>query len=81
MPVEPEELIEIYRRLARLEAQVVFLSRRMGIEMDQTPEWKISPEIEQLLRTGKKQDAVRALMHETGASLKDAARVVEKAGF
>jgi len=71
------EVVEIKKRLARLESQVVFLNRRLGIERKATPAWEPSESIIELVRAGKQTEAIRELIRETGASLKDAKTILE----
>ena len=72
-----QEIIEIKKRLDKLESQLIFLSRRMGIEMKETTQWAGSPKILELLKAGKNTEAIKEFVNETGASLKDAKAAIE----
>ena len=72
-----QETAEIKMRLEKLEAQMIFLFRRLGIASPETPHLQASPEILELLKRGDKIAAIRAFMDETGAGLKDAKIFIE----
>jgi len=72
-----QELEEIKMRLTKLESQMDFLFRRMGIASRDVPEWSASPDILELVKKGDKNAAIRAFMDETGAGLKDAKNYIE----
>lgn len=74
------EIADIQTRLERIEAQLLFLFRRLGITTQDAPAAKASPAIVELLNKGDKKGAMRAFMEETGASLKDAKTFVESLG-
>ncbi len=71
------ELEEINKRLKRLEVRMNYLFRRLGINDNEVPEWETSETVWELLRSGDKMAAIKAFMHETGASLKDAKSYIE----
>lgn len=72
-----QEMKEIKARLEKLESQMDFIFRRMGIASREAPNWNVSPKILELLKRGDKAAAIRAFMDESGASLKDAKNYVE----
>ena len=72
-----QEMKEIKTRLEKLESQMDFLFRRMGIASREAPNWNVSPRILELLKRGDKAAAIRAVMDESGASLKDAKNLIE----
>ncbi len=72
-----KELEEINLRLNKLESRMDFLFRRLGINEKELPAWNPGPEIIDLVKKGDKMAAIKAFMHETGASLKDAKIFVE----
>ena len=74
-----QELEKIKLRLDKLESQMIFLSRRMGIDMQETPKWNISEKISTLMKQGKEIEAIKEFISETGASLKDAKQFIENA--
>ncbi len=72
------EIEAIKARLDRLESQMAFLERRVGIaSREEAPRWQASPRVIELVRKGDKKEAIRAFIDETGASLKDAKNFVE----
>lgn len=71
------EIEDLKKRVERLEAQMVFLHRRMGIEIEEKPRWQVSEKVMGFIRQGNNKDAIRAFMEETGASLKDAKQCIE----
>ncbi len=71
------ELEAVRGRLERIEAQLLFLFRRLGVTTQNAPAAKASPVVVDLLSRGDKKGAMRAFMEETGASLKDAKNFVE----
>ena len=74
-----QELEKIKLRLDKLESQMIFLSRRMGIDVQETPKWNISERTSTLIQQGKELEAIKEFINETGASLKDAKQFIEKA--
>lgn len=72
-----QEVTEIKARLDKLEAQVKFLFKHLGITSLETPSWKASPEVVGFIRKKDKIAAIKAFMQETGASLKDAKEFVD----
>jgi hypothetical protein len=64
-------------RLERIEAQLQFLFRRLGITTRDAPAANVSPAVMDLLGRGDRKGAMRAFMEETGAGLKDAETVIE----
>ena len=71
------EIVEIKTRLEKIEAQLGFLYRTLGITTREAPEWKASPELIDLVRKGDKLAAIKAFREGTGASLKDAKEFIE----
>jgi ribosomal protein L7/L12 len=74
---ENDEISELRKRVERLEGRMDFLFRSLGINEEQAPAWKPSPRVLDLLRRGKKVEAIKALREESGASLKDAKNFIE----
>lgn len=75
------EIFELKQRLAKLERQMAFVLRNSGLEypLEQLGEpgsW-VSPEIVDLVRQGKKIQAIKLFRQETGAGLKDAKEFIE----
>ena len=77
MPSSDKELAELRIRVERLESQMVFLFRNLGITAQDAPEGLASERVLELLAEGDRNGAIRALREETGASLKDAKTLVE----
>jgi ribosomal protein L7/L12 len=71
------ELSDIKARLERIEAQLLFLFRRLGITTQDAPAAQASPAVMELVRNNDKKGAIRAFMQETGAGLKDAKIFIE----
>lgn len=71
------ELDAVRGRLERIEAQLQFLFRRLGITDQDAPAAQASPTVIGLLSRGDKKGAIRAFMEETGAGLKDAKTVID----
>ena len=61
----------------KMEAQLGFLYRSLGIATQEAPGWKASPELIELVRKGDKLAAIKAFREESGASLKDAKEFIE----
>lgn len=74
---ESDEISELRKRVESLESRMGFLFRSLGINDNGTPAWKPSPRVLDLLRRGKKVEAIKALREESGASLKDAKNYIE----
>jgi len=72
-----DRLALLGERVARLEAQMAFLQRSLGVSDGPEPEWQISSEVADLISRGERKEAVRLVREETGASLKDAMRIVD----
>lgn len=72
-----QEIEKIKMRLEKLESQMTFLQRSLGITTNDAPAWKASPEIIELIRRGDKIEAIKAFREQTGASLKDAKNFIE----
>jgi len=77
MPDANREIAEIKARLERIESQLAFLFRRLGVTLQAPPGGKASRAVIDLAKKGDKAAAIRAFMNETGASLKDAKNFIE----
>lgn len=71
------EIEAMKARLDRLESQMAFIQRRMGIPVEAAPRREASPRVLEMVRKGDKKEAMRAFIAETGASLKEAKEFVE----
>ncbi len=65
------------QRVERLEAQMALLQRSLGVSDEPAPEWQVSTAVADLISRGERKEAVRLVREETGASLKDAMRIVD----
>ena len=72
-----DQLALLRQRVERLEAQMALLQRSLGVSDQPAPDWRISSEVADLISRGERKEAVRLVREETGASLKDAMRVVD----
>ncbi len=71
------ELAALKTRVGKLEAQMDFLLRRLGVSTGEAPEWDASPKVVDLLIRGDRSAAIKAYMEETGAGLKDAKHAID----
>ena len=78
---DKQEIEAIKERIDKLESQMAFLFRRMGIASQEAPNWNVSPKIIEFLKRGDKAAAIRAFMDESGASVKDAKNFIESLGL
>ncbi len=72
-----KELDEIKTRLNKLESQMMFLHRSLGIVLQEIPKIDPSARVIDLLKKGDKMRAIKVFREETGASLKDAKTYIE----
>jgi ribosomal protein L7/L12 len=72
-----QEIEKIKMRLDKLESQMTFLHRSLGITTNEAPAWNASPEIIEMVQRGDKIEAIKAFREQTGASLKDAKNFIE----
>lgn len=71
------EITELKQRVTKLESQMVFLLRNLGVAYPDVPAGTASPEVMELLRRGQKIEAIKRFREETGAGLKDAKEFIE----
>ena len=71
------EILELKERVAKLETQVAYLLRNLGLEHPEPPPRPASSEVLELVRLGRHVDAIRLFRQETGAGLKDAKTFIE----
>jgi hypothetical protein len=72
-----DQLTLLRQRVERLEAQMAFLQRSLGVSDEPAPEWRVSTAVADLISRGERKEAVRLVREQTGASLKDAVRIVD----
>ena len=70
------EVFELRQRVARLERHIDFLTQAMGLEYEDQPS-AVSPQLIDLLRRGKKIQAIKVYRQTTGASLKASKEYIE----
>ena len=71
------EIFELRQRVAKLERQIAFLLERLSLETPEEPDQGVSPEIIDLVRRGKKIQAIKLFRQETGAGLRDAKEFID----
>lgn len=71
------EMKQVLERLEKLEIRLDFLYRSLGVSTREAPIPEASPELIELVRNGRKVEAIRAFREQTGASLKDAKNFIE----
>ncbi len=76
-----QELEKIRARLEKLETQMSYLCRNLGIGSEEVPTWNASATVVNLIRKGDKIAAIKAFIDETGANLKDAKDYIESLKF
>ncbi len=64
------QVFELNQRVAKLERQVAFLLEHLGVQYQDHPTQDVSPEILDLVRRGRKIEAIQIYREQTGASLK-----------
>ncbi|MDD8013529.1 MAG: hypothetical protein PHX05_08640 [Acidobacteriota bacterium] len=72
-----KEITGIKARLEKIEAQLGFLFRSLGITAGEAPAGRASAAVMDLAAKGDKIAAIKAFREETGASLKDAKEFIE----
>jgi len=71
------EILELRQRIAKLESQMAFIFKHQGINYREEPNRGVSPEIINLMRQGKKIQAIKLYRQETGVGLREAKEFVE----
>ena len=71
------EVLELEMRVAQLERQVAFLLDHLALEYREEPDGGVSPEIIELVRRGRKIQAIKLFRQETGVGLREAKEFVE----
>jgi ribosomal protein L7/L12 len=77
MSSNDKELEELRIRVEKLESQMVYFLRTLGITTQEAPKIPASANVIELIRKGDKNGAIRSFREETGASLKDAKTFIE----
>ena len=71
------EVMELLQRVGKLERQVAFLLDHLGLEYREESNAGVSPEVLDLVRRGKKIEAIGQFRRETGFGLKEATEFIE----
>ena len=66
------EIIKLKQRARKLEQQIAFILDHLQLTPPDEPEPRVSPEILDLLREGRKIEAIKLYRVETGVGLKEA---------
>jgi len=74
------DIESLKERIEKLESQMHYLLRSLGIESGEPPSWRPSSKVLELLASGKKIEAIKAFREASGASLKDAKMFIESLG-
>lgn len=77
MSYTDNEIFALRQRVARLERQVAFLFKKFRVEYSDEPASDISPELLDLVRRGRKIQAIKLYRQETGVGLRDAQDFVD----
>lgn len=71
------EIFELRQRIGKLENQIAFILQQQGLNYREEENLGVSPEIINLMRQGKKIQAIKLYRQETGAGLKQAKEFVD----
>ncbi|MBI9050124.1 MAG: hypothetical protein JEZ00_11935 [Anaerolineaceae bacterium] len=71
------EIFELKQRVAKLEKQIALILQQNSLNYREEPNMGVSSEIINLVRQGKKIEAIRQYREETGAGLKQAKEFVD----
>jgi ribosomal protein L7/L12 len=66
------EIFALQQRVDKLERQVAFLLENSGLKYQDHPDQGVSPEILDLVRRGRKVEAIKVYRQQTNAPLKQA---------
>jgi ribosomal protein L7/L12 len=80
MSYADQQITELRQRIALLERQVAFLMAQLGVEYYEEPNAGVSPEILDLVRQGRKIEAIKLYRLETGVGLREAKEFVDSLG-
>jgi ribosomal protein L7/L12 len=71
------EVFKLRQRVEKLERQMAALFKHLAVEYKEEPASGVSPEILELVRKGKKIEAIKRYREETGVGLREAKKFVE----
>ena len=77
MSFADREMFELRQRVAKLERQVVFLIDNLRLEYREEPNQGVSPQVMDLVRRGRKIQAIKLFRQETGVGLREAKEYIE----
>ena len=77
MSYQDRETFELRQRVAKLERQVAFLMDNLRLEYREEPNQGVSPEVMDLIRQGRKIQAIKLFRQETGVGLREAKEFIE----
>jgi ribosomal protein L7/L12 len=77
MSYPENEIFALRQRVGKLERQVAFLIERLGIEYHQDSNPEVTPAVAELVRAGKKIQAIKLYRQQTSASLRAAKEFIE----
>ena len=75
--VYESEVADLRRRVAKLERTVDFLLEQLKLTYVDNPEVEASPDILELVRQGKKIEAIKVYREQTGAGLMEAKQYID----
>jgi ribosomal protein L7/L12 len=67
-----DDILELRQRVARLEGKIAFLLEKLNLAYREEPNQGVSPDIIDLVKRGRKIQAIKLYRQETGAGLKQA---------
>lgn len=71
------EVFTLKQRVSKLERQVAALFAHLNVEYKDEPNSGVSPEIVELVRKGRKIEAIKRYREETGVGLREAKEFIE----
>ena len=77
MSYADQQVFELRQRVALLERQVAFLMAQLGVEYYEEPNTGVSPEILDLVRQGRKIEAIKWYRQQAGVGLREAKEFVD----
>lgn len=70
--MQDRHILDLAQRIAKMERQIAFLLEHLGLEYEDDPTEDVSPAVLELVRMGKKIQAIKLFREETGFGLKEA---------
>lgn len=72
-----QEIVKLKERVRKLEHQLDFILDHLQLSPPNEPEPRVSPEILDMLREGRKIEAIKLYREETGLGLKEAKEFID----